>query len=155
MTREWLVFVLILAAAVGERSVIPYFSLADATISIMAIAVAGLFLLGYYDPSLKVAVLGGLFLDLSGPAPFGVHVATLSILWGVLYFFSRYRLITPRAVVVSIVMIITGVIAAASNLFAAPSALPVIASAFLHALVGTAAFPLLKRMFPPAEKIRA
>lgn len=145
---------MILLAIVFETSVASYLTIADATISMVGIITASLFLLGFLDLALQAAVIGGVLLDLVSPGPFGAHTIMLSILWGIFFLASRYRLIASRAVVVSVVMAATGILITIPDILISPGILLPIASALLHAVVGTAVFPIMRKIFPPVEVVR-
>lgn len=154
MSRFPLLVAVIFLAVILELSIAPYLSVADATLSLVGILAAGLFLLGFIDLSLQAALLGGVLLDLAGPSPFGRNTLVLCVLWGFFFLISRYRLIAPRAVVVSIVMAATGAILTIPDLLTAPTFLLPIGSALLHAIFGTVAFLLIKKLFPSPEVVR-
>lgn len=153
MTRTLLVIGTILFAIVFEISIASYLSIADATISLVGIVTASLFLLGFLDLALQAAVIGGVLLDLVSPGPFGAHTIILSILWGFFFLASRYRLVAPRAVVVSVVMAATGIMMTIPDMLVSPGILLPIASALIHAVIGTVAFPIMKKLFPPVEVV--
>jgi len=154
MPKSVVLVIVVILSALLEISILPILGIAGASASLVAIGVASLFLLGTLESAAVVAILGGTLLDLLFPSPFGRQTITLLLIWVVFFFVSRYRLVAPQAVVVSVTMALTGLLVGLPNFIASRDLLFLISSIFLHALLGTIVFPLFVLLFPRREAIR-
>lgn len=154
MSTPLSLLVVIGLATLLEFTLLPIAGIASATPSLMAIGVASLFLLGSLERAAVVALIGGTLLDLLSPPPFGRHVLILVGLWMVFFFVSRYRLVAPQAVAVSVTMAATGLLVGIPDFIITRDFLSLLSSIFLHALLGTIVFPFFVLLFPRREVIR-
>jgi|GEM_PF-6708151 len=151
--RRLVIGLLIPAAVLLDLSIIPMLAVLGAPVSISAVAVAALALLGLLPEALLVAVVAGTLLDLLSAVAVGTFLIPLLSLVALFLVFSRFRLLLPQVVVVTLVMTGVGLVNSVPVLLATFDPLLLASSLFSSALLGTLLFPLFQKLFPKRDAI--
>jgi hypothetical protein len=148
MPRAILLSLLLLVAVVLEVTIMPMVSISHVSVSLVAVGVASLVMLGIFEPAFIWAIGGGALLDLLAPPPFGIKTLIFLGVWALLFAASRYRLVTSHPVVVGLVMVLVGLIQSIPDMIVSFDWLTLASYGLSYSFWGTLFFLALARLVP-------
>jgi hypothetical protein len=146
--------IVVVAAIVLDRSLLPLFSVWGSSVLLSALVVVGLGILGFVDRALFAAVLAGTLLDLLSAGPFGHTSLPLGVVLCGLVIADRLRLLAPAMPTVAITMAAAGFVFGVFDALASREAWSLLLTPLLYAAWGIILFPFLVRLFPKKEVVK-